>query len=449
MNAFWRAAAVVALATGYTSAQDFGQFLAGPSELWVTAVAKEDSPAVYETISDTEGPAYEPVAFEEIGNGPDQATDGLAVDEPTVLDVAFVGDVLSNTDLSPALIDGASGVSWVETGNDYGLPSPDFSALAPGCEAGCACDSCGTVCSGTCRCCGGIGFYGEALYLRARNAEVAYAVPIDGPIVDPVTNPLQVGNYGILDPDYSLGFRAGVTYCWDAKSSVDVGYTFFESLTNSAIKTEPPLVLRSLVAHPSSGSAAADFLAASGQVEVDFDLVDANFRHAMVCRQLFRASGVIGARYAKLEQQFNSEFIGLGSETVNTDIDFDGGGFRLGLEAQRFSRRHQLHVYANGYASFLAGRFRGSYFQGQSFDPTVVSTEWAAGRVVPILDLELGVGWTSCNGKLRLASGYMVNAWFNTLTTQEFIRAIQGNDLVDLGQTMTFDGLNARLEYRF
>jgi hypothetical protein len=43
----------------------------------------------------------------------------------------------------------------------------------------------------------------------------------------------------------------------------------------------------------------------------------------------------------------------------------------------------------------------------------------------------------------------MVNAWFNTLTTQEFVQAVQGNDLVDLGQTMTFDGLNARIEYRF
>jgi hypothetical protein len=97
----------------------------------------------------------------------------------------------------------------------------------------------------------------------------------------------------------------------------------------------------------------------------------------------------------------------------------------------------------------LAGRFRAHYFQGQSFDPNVVDTEWEAGRIVPVIDLEAGVGWTSMSGKWRLNAGYMVSAWFNTVITQDYINAIQTNNFLDLSDTMWFDGLQARVSYRF
>jgi hypothetical protein len=203
------------------------------------------------------------------------------------------------------------------------------------------------------------------------------------------------------------------------------------------------------VTHPSTASAAQDGLSARANLEVDFDLIDVSYRHLLKCSELYSANYVVGARYAKLEQQFDSQFVKQGLETVTTDIDFDGAGLRLGLETQRYSCRNRLHVYANGYASFMAGRFRAHYFQGQAFDPTVVNTEWEAGRIVPILDLEAGVGWTSDNGKLSLSAGYLVNAWFNTVKTQDFIHAIQSNNYLGLSDTMTFDGLQARLAYQF
>ena len=78
-----------------------------------------------------------------------------------------------------------------------------------------------------------------------------------------------------------------------------------------------------------------------------------------------------------------------------------------------------------------------------------MDTSWQAGRVVPVLDLELGAGWTSPGGCLRLSAGYLVSAWFNTVTTEDFIRAVQANDFVDLGDNLTFDGLRANAEWRF
>ena len=53
--------------------------------------------------------------------------------------------------------------------------------------------------------------FGEFTYLRPRDAGVAYAVPIDGPIEEtPANYPIQVGSVGVVDPDYQPGFRVGI-----------------------------------------------------------------------------------------------------------------------------------------------------------------------------------------------------------------------------------------------
>jgi len=66
---------------------------------------------------------------------------------------------------------------------------------------------------------------------------------------------------------------------------------------------------------------------------------------------------------------------------------------------------------------------------------------------VSILDLELGIGWSTPGGRLRMTGGYMVNSWFNTVTTADFIGAVQRNDFTDLDDTLTFDGLVVRAEF--
>ena len=83
------------------------------------------------------------------------------------------------------------------------------------------------------------------------------------------------------------------------------------------------------------------------------------------------------------------------------------------------------------------------------FDPVVVNTDWEIGRVVPILDLELGGGWCSPKGRVRLSAGYVISAWFNTVKTQDFIDAVQQNVFRDVSSTISFDGLVARAELRF
>jgi hypothetical protein len=69
--------------------------------------------------------------------------------------------------------------------------------------------------------------------------------------------------------------------------------------------------------------------------------------------------------------------------------------------------------------------------------------------VVPILDLELGVGWTSKSGRLKLNVGYMISSWFNMVKTEEFIHAVHLNDFNDLDDVLSFDGLVGQAELSF
>ncbi len=292
--------------------------------------------------------------------------------------------------------------------------------------------------------------YASVLYLRPRNADVAYAVPIDGPISSaPADNPIQTGRIGVVDPDYEVGFTVGTNLAINTMTSLFADYTQLESTTENRLQTAAPNVLRSLVAHPSTTSAATDFLSARANLDISFDTVDAGLRHLFVGGQVYAVNYLVAARYSRLEQQFGANFVDNGTEQVATEINFDGAGLRLGLEAERQSCHSRLRIYGRSSASFLAGRFRAQYFQGQSFDPSIVDTNWQAGRVVPVLDLELGAGWSSPGGRLRLGAGYLVSAWFNTVTTQDFVNAVQANHFVGLGDTLTFDGLRGTVEWRF
>ena len=162
----------------------------------------------------------------------------------------------------------------------------------------------------------------------------------------------------------------------------------------------------------------------------------------------------VGARYANLTQDFAAQFDDTGTlDDVATAVDFDGGGIRLGLDGERHNCRGIL-LYGRTAMSLVGGEFSGSYFQGTDQDPEIVNTAWKAGRLVPIFDLELGAGWQSPCGHFRVTAGYVVNMWFNTLTTDSWIRSVQQNNFVGQADaisydTLTFDGFTARAEYRF
>lgn len=66
-----------------------------------------------------------------------------------------------------------------------------------------------------------------------------------------------------------------------------------------------------------------------------------------------------------------------------------------------------------------------------------------------MLDLEIGLGWASSDGSWCATAGYMFSGWFNTVNSDEFIQAVQTNNSVDVSDSLGFDGLVVRTEYRY
>jgi len=333
-----------------------------------------------------------------------------------------------------------------------GLVSEEAADVATGTEPGSSdgqCSGDGSCGSPDC-CCGPVWtVYADFLYLRPRNKELALVAPIDGAEVQDPSYPIQIGPIGVLDPDFEPGFRVGF-YRWiNESASIGAEYTWFESQTETSAAISAPNVLRSLVRHPGTAAAPSDFLQAWGGYDIDFQIIDINYRVSLWSGVRHDVTLVAGGTYVNETQTFLSRFEDSGVETVNTDLVFDGGGIRVGLEAERHSLRTGLTAYGRASARFVGGEFRGTYLQGTGTDPVIVNTRWSAGRVVSILDIELGLGWVSSNGCLRFTAGYMFSGWFNTVNTDEWIQAVQNNNFVGLSDSLAFDGLVGRVEARW
>lgn len=295
-------------------------------------------------------------------------------------------------------------------------------------------------------------FFGDYLWLQTGDASTAYAVRTNGAIVPPANvAPLQLGPVATVDPGAASGFRVGLSWSpWAAVGRFGASYAHFESSAASSLSVDPPDVNDPLVIHPGTESALPTFLDATGRGRIAFDLGDIDYRTPLTLGDSYLVDLVLGARYAHLEQDFHATYFDSGTiEDVNSTIRFDGGGLRVGLEGERISHNTGFLVYGRAGASFVAGNFTATYSQVDNFSGTLVDTSLSRRRIVPILDMELGVGWTGPQERLRLTAGYMVNAWYNVLTTSEYIQAVQNNRFAGLSNTVTFDGLVARAELRF
>jgi hypothetical protein len=276
-------------------------------------------------------------------------------------------------------------------------------------------------------------------------------VPIDGAIVPPVgAPPVQVGLESLVDQGFTPGFRLGAERALNSCSGLGAEFTWLDGTRSGTAAGTAALPLRSLVNHPGTVAAPTDFLAAAARSQLDFEVGDVFYRRFLMYDESSYVSCIGGVRYAHLDETFHSTFTNAAvAETVDTGITFDGGGIRLGVEAEQRSYCRNWLVYGKGSASFLGGQFRGRYAQADSVRGLVVNTGWSEDRVVSILETELGVGWINTCGNLRITAGYMFAGWFNLLNTDDFIRAVRTNNSVNVRDSLSFDGLVIRAEIHF
>ncbi len=289
------------------------------------------------------------------------------------------------------------------------------------------------------------GLFGDFLYLNPREQDLPYATPVDGAIAGAVPQ----GRRRMIDPGYEPGFRVGGRVAIDECSSIAAAFWYYYGGDTDSFNVPggPPWI-RAELTHPNTLSVAADSLSTAAAQQWKFQMADLTYERVISYSDVHVINAVVGARYGHLEQDMWARYFINGSTTVTTDIDFDGAGPRLGLDGERYLGRG-FFTYGNAFATFLAGEFRADYLQTNVFVGQQARDGIVDERIVPQLELELGLGWQNCCGNLRVKAGYYIGAWFNAITTSEFIEGVQVNSLADVNDTLVFEGMVIRAEARF
>ena len=217
---------------------------------------------------------------------------------------------------------------------------------ACGCGDGSCCDDC---CSGWCH---RINVFGELLYLRPRNAEIAYAVPINGNLAP--GGQVQIGPVALIDPDFEAAFRGGVGFTLNECSAIVASYTNFESRTLNDVQLAGggpdnpalwPLILSPFVFNPNILT-----LDAAALMDLNFELIDVDYKGLIAYNCDYRVNYVVGARYATLDQLVAATYTaGVTTNNVVSAVNFDGAGLKLGLEGEYYACNSQFYGYGKGY----------------------------------------------------------------------------------------------------
>jgi hypothetical protein len=287
--------------------------------------------------------------------------------------------------------------------------------------------------------------FGEFLYLRP-HTDIVHAQQV-------TALGAPFGDLGVNDFDYEPGVRVGGDIAVGPSNSLAASGTWFESDASSTLEA-PGIVggaVVSLVQIPAAG-----ILASSGPVsstsELNFYTAEAEYRSRLLQGPRHWVNGGLGLRYAHLEQQFNQSGTFLGAPggviTTGSDIEFDGGGPRLTLDGGRLMGNRGFSIFARSSVSPLTGRFHATYnLRNETTDDQLALVNYEDDRIMTLFDYEVGLAWTGPRKRWRFAAGYTQSYWFNAVTTEEFISAVQANDYTDISDTLMFDGLTARVEH--
>jgi hypothetical protein len=322
-----------------------------------------------------------------------------------------------------------------------------------------SCDSCDS-CEGTChRCCSDLfthqsGPFADFLYLRAFGVDMAHGLQEN--VSQSGLSTAPAGEVGTLKPEWEPAFRVGFERaCCGGCSGIRVAYTQFESNTTDVLFAAPGIggTASSLVLAPGTVVAGTTFAELDATYGIDFRLADVEYSIMILDAPKGVINWDIGARYGHLTQDFSQLALfaqPLGDRFTSTNITFDGGGLRTGLDGAWECGCSRITLYGKGFVNFLFGEFSSSYSQVNITTTDVQATShWVDSRVVPIIETEFGLSWTSCRGCLRLSAGYESSYWFNVIDTAEFVQAVQNRVFTNASQTIAFTGLVGRVEARW
>ncbi len=291
--------------------------------------------------------------------------------------------------------------------------------------------------------------FADVMYLRFGNADVAYAQEQLG--VEAATA-VPTGHVATAAPDYQTGIRFGMAACCSPCSSIVARYTWFGIGTNSSIQAGNGAVLASLVMPPNVQNCGTQSLSSTASYNITLNRVDLDYRHLLAGDCDWAVNWLAGVRYAGLDQDFSSKQLAgvpAGLTDVTTKIGFDGLGIGLGIDILLRRPCSGFFLFGRGDTSFLGGEFNADYRLTSQFGGGVDVTQSLVNyRMITMLDGELGVGWESPRGYLRLTAGYQVSGWYNTLMMNNYLNGVAHAQVAHLDDTVTLNGVIARVEWR-
>ncbi len=318
---------------------------------------------------------------------------------------------------------------------------------AESCDTSCDAAACTTVCCIP-KWAHRTGAFGELLYLSPGNSDLIYANEQTGPVA--AASP--TGPLGISNIDEHVGFRVGFSIARSTCSSIVGVYTRWDGNTLSTLDATGNNVLNSRVGHPSVDTTGAASLNASAIQSASFQFADALIRRVYRSNDCGAINWNGGLRYGNLEQGLSVDqliSVATGTTNVTTDIDFNGFGIIGGLDGERHSATSGFLVYGKALGSLLAGNWQADYRQTNQFGGGVIATHYDDYRVTPVIDTELGFGWQSAGGRVRVTTGYLFSTWFNAVTTRDYIQSVRTAEMLNIDDNLTFSGLTLRSELRF
>ena len=334
------------------------------------------------------------------------------------------------------------------TWDPYSAAQPGFMPGITG-QPGVYCGECAPVQQRTLR----FGVFGEYLYWRPGNsATTDFAVPINGGIVPPDESTIPVGPISTLNPEFDNGFRAGFWWARTSESQLGATYTHYENSVSelSAIDPANNVVLLALLVHPATVAADFFFTDAAASYSLEYKTLDLDYRHVFMSDCVYRVNYLAGVRWLRYEDSLAGQFTSpTRIESVQANNDFDGFGIRGGFEGEWGGQQGGIFGYGKAIAGAAAGRMKSDYQQFNNFEGVVVTTSREDDRIVPTVEVEVGVGWRSQNQRWIVSAGYNITALFNVASANTLVNSVQTARYNDNEDTFTLDGLVARLEFGF
>ena len=296
------------------------------------------------------------------------------------------------------------------------------------------------------------GVFGDLLVLHPTGVDFAHAIQQNGA---GGAGTVPLGRVGVVDPDYKTGFRTGLTYAIDPCSSITATYSLYQNHATNSLLANGALgdTVRSLVLHPGTTTAASTSTLLSAEYDIDYETFDIDYSRLWSGSEDHALNYDLGVRYAQLNQHFaqlGNFAPAIGSVHTTSNVNFDGIGLRAGVDGRRRIGCGGWATYGRSFLNVLFGEFRSEYSQ---FNRTTQTTQalsyWNDERVVPVLEYELGLSWTSCcgEGNWRISAGYYTAFWFNIISSAEHVQAVQNAVFTGAHETVAFDGLVTRIEY--